>query len=154
MREIYKRYSNETFDQNGLLTEYSLHWPSTYNFAYDVVDDIALAEPDRTAMVWCNPEQEEHVFSFADLKYWSDKTANFLARAGVEQGDLVMVILRRHYQFWFVALALNKLGAVLVPATFMLKEHDVAYRVNSAEIKTVICTDLPDIAEVIDNSLV
>ncbi|MCL2136284.1 MAG: AMP-binding protein [Coriobacteriia bacterium] len=153
MRDIFKRYTDEAYDDDGLLTQFSLHWPKNYNFAYDVVDDIAIAEPDRPAMVWCNPEGEEHIFSFGDLKHWSDKTANFLADAGIKKGDLVLVILRRHYQFWFVALALNKLGAVIVPATFMLKEHDLAYRVNSAEITTVICTDLGDIAEVIDNSL-
>ena len=153
MRNLYSRYTLEEYDSDGLLTNFDLSWPADYNFAYDVVDDIAAAEPDRPAMVWCNPEGEEHVFSFGDLKYWSDKSANFLADAGVKKGELVLVILRRHYQFWFIALALNKLGAVLVPATFMLKEHDVAYRVNSAEIKTVICTDLGDIAEIIDNSL-
>ena len=153
MRNIFKRYADEQYTPEGLLTEFKLHWSPDYNFAYDVVDDIAIVEPDRIAMVWCNPEGEEHVFTFGDLKFWSDKTANFLANSGVVQGDLVLVILRRHYQFWFVALALNKLGAVIVPATFMLKEHDVAYRVNSADIKTVICTDLGDIAEIIDNSL-
>ena len=90
-----------------------------------MVDDIAENDPDRRAMVWCNPEGEEHVFTFADMKRWSDKTANFLAEAGIGRGDYVMVILRRHYQFWFVATALAKLGAVMVPATFMLKEHDL-----------------------------
>jgi acetyl-CoA synthetase len=104
-------------------------------------------------MVWCNPEGEEHVFSFGDMKYWSDKTANFLAGQGVKYGDLVMVILRRHYQFWFVALALDKLGAVIVPATFMLKEHDLEYRINSASIQTIICTDVGDIAQTVDNAM-
>jgi len=153
MRNIFARYTEEKFTDDGLLTEFKLHWSLEYNFAYDVVDDIALAEPDRPAMVWCNPESEEHVFSYGDLKYWSDKTANFLVECGVSRGDLVLVILRRHYQFWFTALALNKIGAVLVPATFMLKEHDVSFRVNSAGVKTVVCTDLGEIAEVIDNCL-
>ena len=153
MRNLYQRYAEEAYDEDGLLTQFRLAWPDDYNFAYDVVDDIAVAEPERPAMVWCNPEGEEHLFSFGDLKHWSDKTANFLSSQGVGPGDLVLVILRRHYQFWFVALALNKLGAVLVPATFMLKEHDVAYRVNSAGIKTIICTDVGDIAQTIDDSL-
>ena len=78
-------------------------------------------------MVWCNPEGEEHVFTFADMKEWSDKAANFLASCGIGRGDFVLVVLRRHYQFWFAALALAKLGAVMVPATFMLKEHDLEY---------------------------
>lgn len=152
MRKLYKRYAHELYDEDGLLAHFKLSWPEDYNFAYDIVDDIAQNEPNRPAMVWCNPEGEEHCFTFADLKYWSDKTANFLVSTGVKAGDLVLVILRRHYQFWFMALALTKIGAVVVPATFMLKEHDLEYRVNSADIATVVCTDVGDIADVVDNS--
>jgi acetyl-CoA synthetase len=153
MRNINLRYLDETYDQNGLLSKMSIHYPESYNFSYDVVDDIAAAEPDRPALVWCNPEGEEHRFSFASVKHWSDKTANFLQDQGIKYGDLVMVILRRHYQFWFVALALDKLGAVLVPATFMLKEHDLEYRINSAGIQTIICTDVGEIAQTVDNAM-
>ena len=115
-----------------MLTDFKVKCPDTFNFGYDVVDDIAENDPDRRAMMWCNPEGEEHLFTFADMKRWSDKTANYLAAHGVGKGDMVMVILRRHYQFWFVATALAKLGAVMVPATFMLKEHDLEYRLNGA----------------------
>ncbi|MDR0888779.1 MAG: AMP-binding protein [Coriobacteriales bacterium] len=152
MRNIHKRYLRESYDEDGLIEELSVVNPDDYNFAYDVVDDIAEADPDRPAMMWCNPEGEEHLFTFADMKYWSDKTANFLRDQGINKGDMVMVILRRHYQFWFVACALHKLGAVLVPATFMLKEHDVVYRFNSGDLSAVICTDIGDIADVIDNA--
>jgi acetyl-CoA synthetase len=132
--------------------EFSLCYPADYNFSYDVVDDIAEAEPERPAMIWCNPEGEEHLFTFGEMKLWSDKTANFLAEQGIGYGDLVLVVLRRHYQFWFTALALDKLGAVIVPATFMLREHDIIYRVNSGLIKAVICTNLGEIAHIIDNA--
>ncbi len=124
--------------------------PIHSNFAYDIVDVIAEAEPDRPAMIWYNPEGEEHVFTFGDLKYWSDKTANLFAAHGIGKGDMVMVILRRHYQFWFAALALEKLGACMVPATFMLKEHDLVYRLASASIKAIVCTDCGEIATVVD----
>ncbi len=150
MRNINLRYVKEAYDENGVLTDFKIVCPDDFNFGYDVVDDIAVADPDRRAMVWCNPEGEEHVFTFADMKTWSDKTANVLAEAGIGRGDMVMVILRRHYQFWFVATALAKLGAVMVPATFMLKEHDMEYRLNGASIKAVIATSLGDIADVTD----
>lgn len=150
MRHINERYVRETYDENGLLTDFKLEYPETFNFAYDVVDDIATTEPDRPAMIWSNPEGEEHRFSFGDLKRWSDKTANFLSDLGIGRGDMVMVILRRHYQFWFTALALDKLGACIVPATFMLKEHDLEYRVNSASIKAIVTTDVGYIADVVD----
>lgn len=150
MRNINLRYAKETYNDKGILETFDLEYPDDFNFGYDVVDDIALNDPDRMAMIWCNPEGEEHFFTFADMKRWSDKTANFLKDCGIGKGDMVMVILRRHYQFWFVATALHKLGAVIVPATFMLKEHDLEYRLNEAGIKALIATDVGDIAEVCD----
>lgn len=150
MRNIHLRYLRESFNEDGQPNALSITCPDTFNFAFDVVDDIAQNDPSRRAMVWCNPEGEQHTFTFADIKYWSDKTANFLADAGIGRGDFVMVILRRHYQFWFVATALAKLGAVMVPATFMLKEHDLKYRLHAASIKAVIVTSLGDIAQSID----
>lgn len=152
MRNIHQRYVEETY-VDGLLETFKVNCPETFNFGYDVVDDIAQADPDRRAMVWCNPEGEEHVFTFADMKRWSDKTANFFAEAGIGRGDYVMVVLRRHYQFWFTALALAKLGAVMVPATFMLKEHDLEYRLNGASIKAIVATSVGTIAQVTDNVL-
>lgn len=150
MRNINLRFVEETYDDKGALDSFSVHFPENFNFGYDCVDDIATAEPDRPAMVWCNPEGEEHFFTFGDMKRWSDKTANYFAEAGIGRGDMVMVILRRHYQFWFVATALAKLGAVMVPATFMLKEHDLDYRLNSAQVKAIVCTTVGDIADVVD----
>lgn len=151
MRHINLRYVDETYDETDILTSFEPHWPADFNFGYDVVDDIANAEPDRIAMVWCNPEGEEHVFTFADMKRWSDKTANHLSGLGIGRGDMVMVVLRRHYQFWFVATALHKLGAILAPGTFMLKEHDLEYRINRASVKAIICTSVGDIAQTCDN---
>ncbi|MBO4365174.1 MAG: AMP-binding protein [Eggerthellaceae bacterium] len=153
MRNINERYVDETYYPHGVLKTYSVHYPDDFNFGYDVVDDIAVNDPDRRAMVWCNPEGEEHVFTFADMKKWSDKTANFLAEQGIGRGDFVMVVLRRHYQFWFTALALAKLGAVMVPATFMLKEHDLEYRLNGASIKAIVTTNVGDIAKVVEATL-
>ena len=153
MRNINLRYVNETYDADHVLTEFSVHAPEDFNFGYDIVDDIAEHDPERRAMVWCNPEGEEHVFTFADIKHWSDKTANYLKSMGVKRGDFVMVILRRHYQFWFTAVALAKIGAVMVPATFMLKEHDLIYRLQSAQISHIVCTEAGDIADVVDHVL-
>ena len=150
MRNINLKFVEEAYNEEGLLTKFEVHAPETFNFGYDVVDDIGTNDPDRRAMVWCNPEGEEHIFSFKDMMEWSNKTANFLKDQGIGKGDYVLVILRRHYQFWFVATALAKLGAVMVPATFMLKEHDLEYRLNEAQIKSIICTNVGYIADVVD----
>ena len=151
MRNINLRYVDETYAPDGQLETFSVHYPDNFNFGYDVVDDIAVNDPDRRAMIWCNPEGEEHIFTFADMKRWSDKTANFLVDQGIRRGDYVLVVLRRHYQFWFVATALAKIGAVMVPATFMLKEHDLEYRLNGASISSIICTSVGEISQIADN---
>lgn len=151
MRNINLRYVDETYAPDGRLETFSVHYPDNFNFGYDVVDDIAMNDSDRRAMIWCNPEGEEHIFTFADMKRWSDKTANFLVDQGIKRGDYVLVVLRRHYQFWFVATALAKIGAVMVPATFMLKEHDLEYRLNGASISSIICTSVGEISQIADN---
>ena len=150
MLNLHKQYVKESYDEQGILQEFSIHYPEDYNFAYNVIDAIADAEPNRPAMMWTNPEGEEHLFTYGDLKYWSDRTANFLVSAGVGKGDIVPVILRRHYQFWFTALALHKIGAVLAPATFMLKEHDLEYRLSRTDAGIIICTNTGEIADVVD----
>ena len=152
MRNINLRYVDETYDENGLLTEYRLKWPENFNFGYDVVDDIAANEPDKRAMIWCNPKGEERIYTFADMKRLSDKTANYFLSLGIKKGDKVLVILKRHYQFWYVITALHKIGAIIVPATFMLTKMDIEYRVNSASIKAAICTDQNGVPEAVDSA--
>ncbi len=152
MLHINERYVDETRDEKGNVVDYKYKYPEHFNFAYDVVDEIAKAEPNRRAMIWCNPEGEEHVFTYGDLKRYSDKTANMLRAKGIGKGDMVMVVLKRHYQFWFTILALHKLGAVIIPATFLLTKHDIVYRINSASVKAVICTGQGDVAAHFDES--
>lgn len=152
MLHVNERYVDETRDEKGNVVDYQYKYPENFNFAYDVVDAIAEAEPGRRAMIWCNPCGEEHAFTYGDLKRYSDKTANMLRAKGIGKGDMVMVVLKRHYQFWFTILALHKLGAVIIPATFLLTKHDIVYRVNSASVKAVICTGQGDVAAHFDES--
>lgn len=152
MLHVNERYVDETRDEKGNVVDYQYKYPENFNFAYDVVDAIAEAEPGRRAMIWCNPCGEEHVFTYGDLKRYSDKTANMLRAKGIGKGDMVMVVLKRHYQFWFTILALHKLGTVIIPATFLLTKHDIVYRVNSASVKAVICTGQGDVAAHFDES--
>jgi len=152
MRDINLRYVEETFDKNGILKTFKLKYPDTFNFGYDIIDDIAINDPERRAMVWCNTKGDERTFTFADIKRYSDMTANYLTSLGIKKGDKVVVVLKRHYQFWFVATAIHKMGAVLIPATFMLKKHDAEYRINSSSAAAVICTADGDIADAFDEA--
>lgn len=150
MRNINLRYVEEEYDENGILTKLKVNCPENFNFGYDIVDDIAVNDPDRRAMLWCHENGEERTFTFGDIKKYSDKTANFLRSVGIGKGDAVIVILKHSYQYWFTAVALHKLGAIMIPATFMLTKHDVEYRINAATVKAAIC--VKDVADAFDSA--
>ena len=139
---IYKKFFNETVDENGKLLDIEFHYPDNFNFGYDVIDAIAAEDPDKRALVWCNTEGEEHIFSFGDISRQSNRIANVLLAAGVKRGDRVMLALKRHYEYWFTVIALHKIGAVMVPVTHMLTPDDIVYRLEAADIRTIICTCL------------
>lgn len=152
MQGLNLLYVNEEYDQNGVLTKFSLNIPDDYNFAYDIVDELARLEPNKTAMVWCNTKGEERVFTFADMKRYSDKTANFFKSLGIKKGDMVMLVLKRHYEFWFSILALHKIGAIAIPATVQLTAHDFQYRFNLASVKAIVCTAEGETADSVDEA--
>ena len=137
---IYKQYCHEITDEHGNLKSITLDYPDNFNFGYDVVDKIAEETPDKRALVWCNVQGEEHIFTFDHMKKYSNRMANVLRSAGIGRGDRVMLILKRHYEYWFAAVALHKLGAVMIPATHMLTVKDFVYRIKSSKVKAIVCT--------------
>ena len=140
--------SYEDFMQN-----FKINVPENFNFGYDVVDAWAEKEPDKKALLWTNDQGEVIQFTFADIKRESDKTASFFASQGIGRGDMVMLILKRHYQFWFSIVALHKLGATVIPATHLLTEKDIIYRCEKADIKAIVATGDEIVINHIQNSL-
>lgn len=145
--QLYKNFCKETLDKNGNLIDFRLDFSENYNFGYDVVDKMAELAPDDTAVVWTNPEKEEKIFTFSDISRLSNKAANVFRKHGIQKGDKVLVILKRNYEYWYVAPALHKLGAVMIPATHLLTQSDISYRIHTADIKAAICTPDGTIAE-------
>ena len=113
--------------------------PEHFNFAYDVMDRWAEEKPDKLALLWTNDEGECIRFTFADLKEQSNRAAAYFTQLGIGRGDMVMLILKRRYEFWLSMLALHKIGAVAIPATHMLTTHDIVYRNNRAGVKAIVC---------------
>ena len=129
--------SQEDFENN-----FEFIIPDDFNFAYDVMDQWAEETPDRLALLWCNDKGEELRFTFEDIKRESDKTASYLKSLGIGKGDFVMLIMKRRHQFWTTMLALHKIGAIAIPASFLLTRKDIVYRMNCADIKAIItCGD-------------
>lgn len=128
--------SYEDFKEN-----YKVNFPNNFNFGFDVVDEWARQDEKKLALVWCDDNGNEESFTFSDISKLSNKAANFFTSIGIKKGSVVMMILRRRWEYWVCATALHKLGAVLIPGSLQLTKKDIAYRVNAAGICTVICVN-------------
>ncbi len=137
-----------TESEPGVLEKVEFANTDTFNFGFDVVDEIAKKNPTKLAMLHVAKDMTERRFTFEDIKRESARCANYFKSLGIEKGDRVMLVLKRHYQFWFAMVALHKLGAVAVPATHQLKDHDFVYRFNAANVKAIVCTSDDGTAEI------
>lgn len=139
--------SYEDFYEN-----FKINVPENFNFAFDVVDAIAVEDPEKNAMVWCDPRGTEARFSFAEMSRYSNKAANFFKAHGIKKGDPVMLILKRRYEFWFCLLGLHKIGAICIPATHLLTKKDIVYRCNAADIKMIVCVSEDDVIKHVEDA--
>ena len=137
---IYQKFCEEVFDTEGNLKSLDITCEENFNFAYDVVDEIAMQTPEKVALVWCDKHGKEKTFTFEELSKLSNRAANVFRGHGVGKGDKVMLILKRHYQYWYALLGLHKIGATAIPSTHMMTERDIAYRVKEANVKCIVCT--------------
>lgn len=146
---LLSRFSNATQfrDYDDFYNNFKLNVPDNFNYAYDVVDEYARLEPDKRALVWCDDMGGEEFFSFADIKRFSDKAANFFLGIGVGKGDRVLVILQRRYEYWITLMALSKIGAIAIPATHMLMEKDIVYRMDKAGVKAVVAVNEDELCD-------
>ncbi len=137
---LLDRFTNSTQfkDYNDFYHNFKLHVPDNFNYAYDVVDEYARLAPEKRAIVWCDDCGAERTFTFADIKRISDKAANLFLSLGIGKGDTVLVILQRRHEYWTTLMALSKIGAIAIPATHMLMEKDIVYRMEKADVKMVI----------------
>ena len=138
---MVERFLSQTSftSQEDFIKNLKINVPENFNFGYDVVDAWAAEHPDKPALLWTNDKGEHIQFSFADMKRYTDMTASYFQSLGIGHGDMVMLILKRRYEFWFSIIALHKLGAVVIPATHLLTKKDIVYRCNAADIKMIVC---------------
>lgn len=137
---VADKFVDSFYDEDGVFNGIRFKNDDKFNFAFDCVDAIAKKNPDKLAMLWVANDKTERRFTFSDMKKYSAKTANYFESLGIKKGDTVMVVLKRHYQFWFCMLALHKIGAIAIPATNQLVEHDFEYRYEAAKVKAIVCT--------------
>ena len=146
---IYRRYIDRVVE-DGLLKAISFKGEEKFNFAYDIVDALGTEQPDKLAMLHVSEDMTERRITFQDMKKESARTANYFKSLGIKPGDRVMLVLKRHYQYWYAMMALHKLGAVAIPATNQLLEKDFTYRFGAANVKAVLCTADGDVSDAVD----
>ncbi|MBQ2815186.1 MAG: AMP-binding protein [Clostridia bacterium] len=149
-QRVYKKFIERVEDDNGTPISISFKNTDNFNFAFDVVDEIANKTPDKLAMLHISRDKTERRITFKDVKRHSSQAANYFKSLGIKKGDRVMLILKRHYQYWYAIIGLNKLGAIAIPAPNQLQEHDLDYRFKSAGVKAIICTADGDVANQVD----
>ena len=137
---IYHKYLDIVENENGTPTSIKFKNTDKFNFAFDLVDALAEREPDKLALLHISKDKTERRFTFKDIKKESNRVANYFKSLGIKKGDKVMLVMKRHYEFWFTIIALNKLGAIAIPATNQLLEHDFEYRFKAAGVKAIVCT--------------
>ena len=147
---VAERFVDTMEDNQGRLLHIRFKETERFNFAFDIVDEIARRTPDKLAMLHVADDFTERRFTFRQMSEESNRAANYLASLGIGRGDKVMLVLKRHYQFWFAVLACHKLGAVVIPATNQLMVHDFTYRFKAADVKAILCTADGDTVEQAD----
>ena len=137
----------------GVLETVKFKNTDSFNFGFDCIDAIAEKYPDKLAMIHLDKNKTEHRFTFKDIKRESARCANYFTSLGIKKGDRVMLVLKRHYQFWFSMVALHKIGAVAIPATHQLKEHDFEYRFGAANVSAIVCTVDDNVPTIVNNTV-
>ena len=137
---VWKKFVDYEVNENGTPTKVTFKNEDKFNFGYDVIDAISYKDPDKLAMIHVANDKTEHRFTFTDIRHASCQCANYFKSLGIRKGDRVMLILKRHYQFWFAIVGLHKLGAIAIPATNQLQSHDLEYRFKAAGVSAIICT--------------
>jgi len=149
---VCEKFVETVEDENGALKDIKFKNTDVFNFGFDVVDGIANKYPEKLAMLHIDKNKNERRFTFKDIKRASNQTANYFTSLGIKRGDKVMLVLKRHYQFWFSMIALHKIGAVAIPATNQLKDHDFEYRYKAAGVSAIVCTADGDTAEIAERA--
>ena len=147
---IYKNFIDVEENEKGTPTKITFKNTKKFNFAFDLVDALAVKEPEKLAMLYVSKDLEEKRITFRDMKRESSRCANYFTSLGIKKGDKVMLVLKRHYQFWYAMLGLNKIGAIAIPATCQLLDHDFSYRFEAAGITSIICTADGDTAHQVE----
>lgn len=150
VESYHLNFVTEEYNEDGSLKKFGIKYPENFNFGYDIIDKYGELEPCRRAVMWVDLKGNEKTFTYGDLSRLSNKAANMFLARGIKKGDHVILVMKRHYQFWYTIMALMKIGAVAIPATYLLTVKDFVYRMDAADVKGVVSTHDGEVADFID----
>lgn len=151
---MIEKYINRTdfSSYEDFMQNYELHIPDHFNFGYDIVDEWARIQPEKTALIWTNTDGDERFVTYKELQEQSDRVAAFLLDLGIQKGDRVMTVLKKRIEWWFIIIAMHKIGAIIIPSSYQLTGHDISYRRDAAGVRAIITCDDPLIMHHVDNA--
>ena len=152
VENYHLNFVEEEYGEDGILKKFRTKYPDNFNFGYDIIDKYAEMDPDRRALLWVDLEGNEKLLTYGDLSKMSNRAANMFIKAGIKKGDCVLLMLKRHYQFWYILIGLIKIGAIAIPASALLTAKDMEYRFNAAEVEAVVSTHCAQVAEFADDA--
>lgn len=147
IENYHLNFVEEEYGEDGILKRFGIKYPDNFNYSYDIIDKYAELEPDRRALLWVDLKGNEKTLTFGDLSRLSNKAANMFLKAGIRKGDHVLLVMKRHYQFWYTLYGLMKIGAVAIPASYLLTPKDYSYRFKAADVKGIVATHDGDVCE-------
>ena len=154
---LYEKFTGRHRDSFASLEDlqknYRLTVPDDFNFAFDCLDVMAAETPDALAMLWLSSAGEERRFTFEDIRSLSVKAANCFIAQGIGKGDLVMLTMARDWRYWPILMGLHRMGAVAVPASYLLTKKDIEYRINAASIKMLLTTPRFGVVQAMEEAL-
>ena len=151
-KRIWEDFIDVAEGEDGSLQSISFKDPDHFNFAFDVVDELARRKPEKLALLHVDKNKVERRFTFEDISRASNRAANYFKSLGIRRGDRVLLILKRHYQFWIAMMGLNKLGAVALLASNQMLSHDLEYRFKAAGITAVVATGDDQVPEHVEEA--
>jgi acyl-coenzyme A synthetase/AMP-(fatty) acid ligase len=127
---------DETFQRMDSKGFFRLEIPEKLNMARLVVDYWAQHGRGQDVAIYYQDQQ----ITYQDLKDMTDRFASAMHRLGVSKGDTYLIRTPNQPEYMVSFLGGQKIGAVPIPTSTMLREYELEHIINNSEAVAVITT--------------
>jgi acetyl-CoA synthetase len=117
-----------------------LQIPERFNIAEAVIDRHVAAGRGGKVAAWVG----ERPYTYAEVRELSNRFGNVLRGIGVKRGDRVLLRLGTNLRAMVAILGTMKIGAVVIPSSFLFREHEVEKILLNSE--AVVAISKPELA--------